>query len=40
MQAQGFIQDVGYDVNKFWQESNDLAQKNDMDTNLAYICIK
>ena len=37
MQAQGFIQDVGYDVNKFWQESNDLAQKNDMDTNLAYM---
>lgn len=20
MQAQGFIQDIGYDVNKFWQE--------------------
>lgn len=37
MQAQGFIQDVGYDVNKFWQESNDLAQENDMDTNLAYM---
>lgn len=37
MQAQGFIQDVGYDVNKFWQESNALAQANDMDTNLAYM---
>ena len=37
MQAQGFIQDVGYDVNKFWQESNALAFANDMDTNLAYM---
>lgn len=37
MQAQGYIQSVGYDVNKFWQESNGLAQKNDMDTNLAYM---
>lgn len=37
MQAQGYIQSVGYDVNKFWEESNDLAQKNDMDTNLAYM---
>lgn len=37
MQAQGFIQDVGYDVNKFWQESNALAKANDMDTNLAYM---
>ncbi len=37
MQAQGYIQSVGYDVKKFWQESNGLAQKNDMDTNLAYM---
>lgn len=37
MQAQGFIQSVGYDVDEFWQESNDLAQSNDMDQNLAYM---
>ncbi len=37
MQAQGYIQSVGYDVGKFWDESNELAQKNDMDTNLAYM---
>ncbi len=37
MQAQGYIQDVGYDVKKFWEESNELAHKNDMDTNLAYM---
>lgn len=37
MQAQGYIQDVGYDVEKFWEESNELARKNDMDTNLAYM---
>lgn len=37
MQAQGYIQDVGYDVQKFWEESNKLAWENDMDTNLAYM---
>ena len=37
MQAQGFIQDIGYDVNNFWEESNALATANDMDTNLAYM---
>lgn len=37
MQAQGYIQDVGYDVKKFWDEANQLAQKNDMDQNLAYM---
>ena len=37
MQAQGYIQSVGYDVAQFWQESNDLAQANDMDGNLAYM---
>ena len=31
MQAQGYIQSVGYDVKTFW------AQDNDMDTNLAYM---
>ena len=37
MQAQGFIQSVGYDVTKFWQESNAMATENDMDKNLAYM---
>ena len=37
MQAQGFIQSVGYDVPEFWKESNGLAENNDMDQNLAYM---
>lgn len=37
MQAQGYIQDVGYNAEKFWSESNRLAQDNDMDQNLAYM---
>lgn len=37
MQAQGFIQAVGYEISKFWQESNGLAGSNDMDQNLAYM---
>ena len=37
MQAQGFIQSVGYSVSDFWQESNGLAECNDMDQNLAYM---
>ena len=37
MQAQGYIQDVGYDAEKFWEESNKLARKFQMDTNLAYM---
>ena len=37
MQAQGYIQSVGYDVGDFWKESNDLAEENDMDQNLAYM---
>lgn len=37
MQAQGYIQSVGYDVQKFWDESNDLTKANDMDNNLAYM---
>lgn len=37
MQAQGYIQSVGYDVKSFWQESNSLAEENDMDGNLAYM---
>ncbi|MBQ8600615.1 MAG: haloacid dehalogenase-like hydrolase [Clostridia bacterium] len=37
MQAQGYIQSVGYDVDGFWKESNALAENNDMDQNLAYM---
>ena len=37
MQAQGYIQSVGYDVKKFWDESNALAKANNMDKNLAYM---
>ena len=37
MQAQGYIQSVGYDVNDFWTETNELAENNDMDQNLAYM---
>lgn len=37
MQAQGFIQSVGYDIADFWRESNGLAENNDMDQNLAYM---
>lgn len=37
MQAQGYIQSVGYDIEEFWNESNQLAQDNDMDQNSAYM---
>ena len=37
MQAQGYIQSVGYDVADFWKESNLLAHENEMDENLAYM---
>lgn len=37
MQAQGFIQSVGYDVADFWTDSNRLAKGNAMDQNLAYM---
>lgn len=37
MQAQGYIQFVGYEVESFWKESNGLAESNDMDQNLAYM---
>lgn len=37
MQAQGYIQSVGYDVGEFWKESNELAEQNEMDQNLAYM---
>jgi len=37
MQAQGYIQSVGYDIKQFWNESNSMASSNDMDNNLAYM---
>ena len=37
MQAQGYIQSLGYDVDEFWAASNGMAVKNDMDNNLAYM---
>lgn len=37
MQAQGYIQSVGYDIEEFWKKSNGLASTNDMDQNLAYM---
>lgn len=37
MQAQGYIQSVGFDENDFWTKSNGLAEQNDMDGNLAYM---
>lgn len=37
MQAQGYIQSVGYDVKTFWTESDALAVENEMDQNLAYM---
>ena len=37
MQAQGYIQSVGYDIPDFWEKSNSLATYNEMDQNLAYM---
>jgi hypothetical protein len=37
MQAQGFIQSIGIDVEDFWRKSNTLAKDNNMDQNLAYM---
>lgn len=39
MQAQGYIQSVGYNVPDFWKKSNSLASDNEMDQNLAYMYI-
>ena len=37
MQAQGFIQAVGYGIEEFWRECGEYARANDMDQNLAYM---
>ena len=39
MQAQGYIQSVGYDIEEFWKKTNALASENDMDGNLAYMYV-
>ena len=37
MQAQGYIQDIGCEIDDFWAESDQLAKENGMDSNLAYM---
>ena len=37
MQAQGYIQSVGYDVERFWEETDTLTHEHGMDGNLAYM---
>ena len=37
MQAQGYIQAMGNNVEDFWRVSNELATQNGMDANLAYM---
>ena len=37
MQAQGYIQSVHYDVEDFWEESDSMAKRNEMDSNLSYM---
>ncbi|MCI8332310.1 MAG: haloacid dehalogenase-like hydrolase [Clostridiales bacterium] len=37
MQAQGYIQSVGYNIEDFWKESSELAESSNMDQNLAYM---
>lgn len=37
MQAQGYIQSVGYNIADFWKKSNSRATDNEMDQNLAYM---
>lgn len=39
MQAQGYIQSVGWDVDEFWKKSNELASSSGMDQNLAYMYV-
>lgn len=39
MQVQGYIQEVGYDINDFWKESNKIADQQEMDGNLAYMYV-
>lgn len=37
MQAQGYIQSVGSDVDMFWKKTNELAENNNMDQISAYM---
>lgn len=34
---QGFIAAVGYGAEEFWREANGIAERNEMDKNLAYM---
>ena len=37
MQEHNFIPDMKMDIPSFWQEANEIAEKNDMDEVLAYM---
>lgn len=37
MQAQGYIQSVGYDISEFWEKNNDISESNHMDPISAYM---
>ncbi len=37
MQAQGYIEDLGFENDEFWAETGALAKEAQMDTNLAYM---
>ena len=37
MQAQGYIQSLGYDIGQFWHNTDRLSVDNQMDSNLAYM---
>ncbi len=37
MQAQGFIQSVGWDVDSFWEDTDRLSTEHKMDQNSAYM---
>ena len=37
MQAQGFIQSVGWDTDAFWQDTDRISEDHKMDQNLAYM---
>ena len=37
MQAQGYIQSLGYGVSDFWRKNDEMAHTNDMDLILAYM---
>lgn len=42
MQAHGYIQSIGYDVQRFWDETDQMAHENGIDSDLVicarYVC--